>query len=201
MSLSPSIAMQQDRFSDWARDNGILLAESNAKTIALHASEKLGEIAQCVYDYMPDMDVLGRKIGSLIGTLLTLVEHYGRADMRYILANEYLDTVLGVDPTFSEFQKSFFASRKGRELDNKNKTADLVLLAMTQMGRLSKGVNTEDDLIFNPSVSLLMQTLCVIASKHEIDLDTVLAERLQKIRNRSGATVNGYFIKAEEIKR
>lgn len=199
MRLHPSIAMQQDRFSDWARDNGVF-SENNLKTIALHASEKLGEIAQCVYDYMPDMEVLGQKIGNLIGTLLTLTEHYDRADMRYILANEYLDTVLGVDPTFSEFQKSFFASPKGRELDNKNKTADLVLLAMTHMGRLSKGVNTEDDLIFNPSVSLLMQILCVIASKHDIDLDTVLAERLQKIRNRAGTTVNGYFIKEEAIK-
>lgn len=194
MRLNRSVGCQQDRFGDWARENGILLCESNAKTIALHATEQLGEIAQCVYDYMPDMNVLGQKIGDLIATLLMLIEQYNRADIRYILANEYMDKQFGVDPSFSEFQKSLFASPKGRELDNKNKTTDLVLLAMTQMGRLSKGVNTDDDLIFNPSVSLLVQTLCIIASKHDIDLDEVLAERLHAIKNQSGKTVNGYFI-------
>ncbi|MEG0869484.1 MAG: hypothetical protein RSD49_06565 [Hafnia sp.] len=171
------MSSHQDNFSDVAKEQGRFTTDSRL-ALTLSAVTAFGEVAQCVHDYMPDMGKLSAQIGAFIGSLLVLTEHRGMADIRYILGNAYFAPNEPMDCSFSVYQASFFGSTEGRRLDNLHDTIDLIVLASTHLGQLTKAVCAEDDNLMFRSIAVLTHIMMVIASKHEISMDEAMERGL-----------------------
>ena len=193
MNNKPDISCWQMRYESWARDKGIITYDNQPKHY-MKLAEELGEVAEkLVKGWSPEELFL--EIGDVIATLLILVEQWGGADMRIILANSIGVKDYTLDSNFDDYQAAIL--RRERTEMALLSTDRLMLLTQIYAGKLSKSITSQDDAVFYASISGIMENQSLLASRFSFSLQDVVAKNHEKISSRKGTTINGIFVKEE----
>lgn len=91
-----------------------------------------------------------------------------------------------------------WASERG--IDKPENATKQVMKAMEELGELSAGVNKLDREKQIDSLGDLQVVLIILAKQLGIDYVGSLESAYEVIKNRTGKTVNGVFIKSEDLK-
>ena len=91
-----------------------------------------------------------------------------------------------------------WASERG--IDKPENATKQVMKAMEELGELSAGVNKLDREKQIDSLGDLQVVLIILAKQLGIDYIGSLESAYEVIKNRTGKTVNGVFIKSEDLK-
>lgn len=97
-----------------------------------------------------------------------------------------------------EEQVKQWASNRG--IDKPENATKQVMKAMEELGELSAGVNKMDREKQIDSLGDLQVVLIILAKQLGIDYVGALESAYDVIKNRTGKTVNGVFIKSEDLK-
>ena len=186
-----TISCWQDSYGFWAREKEILTFDYNGQHF-LKAVEENGEIAERLLENPLNKNLLAGEIGDLIACLLIMVEQEGRADMRMILMNEVGITHAPLACSFDQYQHSVKMERQHLEKLN---NIELGLMIQVNMSKLCKSIIHNDTPLFYKGVSGVMEVLMMLLDKQDLSADAVVCQNFEKIRNRTGKTVNGIFIK------
>lgn len=89
---------------------------------------------------------------------------------------------------------------KERGIDKPENATKQVMKAMEELGELSAGVNKLDREKQIDSLGDLQVVLIILAKQLGIDYVGSLESAYEVIKNRTGKTVNGVFIKSEDLK-
>lgn len=89
---------------------------------------------------------------------------------------------------------------KERGIDKPENATKQVMKAMEELGELSAGVNKLDRDKQIDSLGDLQVVLIILAKQLGIDYVGSLESAYEVIKNRTGKTVNGVFIKSEDLK-
>lgn len=95
-------------------------------------------------------------------------------------------------------QVEYWASERG--IDKPENATKQVMKAMEELGELSAGVNKLDREKQIDSLGDLQVVLIILAKQLGIDYIGALESAYDVIKNRTGQTVNGVFIKDEDLK-
>lgn len=95
-------------------------------------------------------------------------------------------------------QVEYWASDRG--IDKPENATKQVMKAMEELGELSAGVNKLDREKQIDSLGDLQVVLIILAKQLGIDYVGALESAYEVIKNRTGKTVNGVFIKDEDLK-
>lgn len=95
-------------------------------------------------------------------------------------------------------QVEHWASDRG--IDKPENATKQVMKAMEELGELSAGVNKMDREKQIDSLGDLQVVLIILAKQLGIDYIGSLESAYEVIKNRTGKTVNGVFIKSEDLK-
>lgn len=121
-----------------------------------------------------------------------MVEQEDRADMRMILMNEIDLKHAPLECSFDQYQHSV---KMERQHLGKLSDIELGLMIQVQMSKLCKSLIHNDTLLFYKGISGVMEVLMTLLHKLNLSADAVVCQNFEKIRSRTGKTVNGIFIK------
>lgn len=193
MKKPPDISCWQMCYESWARDKGIILFDNESRHY-MKLAEELGEVAEKLVEGGASEE-LSSEIGDVVATLLILVEQWGGADMRIILANSVGVKGYSLDSNFDDYQAAIL--RRERTQLAVLSTDRLMLLTQIHVGKLSKSIIVQDDAVFYASISRIMENQSLLASRFSFSLQDVVAKNHEKISSRKGSTINGIFVKEE----
>ena len=127
--------------------------------------------------------------------------------LKNILAGDTIEVISAVDPSMITGKKTKlqvqrqvedWASERG--IDKPESATKQVMKAMEELGELSAGVNKLDREKQIDSLGDLQVVLIILAKQLGIDYIGSLESAYDVIKNRTGKTVDGVFIKDEDLK-
>lgn len=86
-----------------------------------------------------------------------------------------------------------------RGLDNPENATKQLTKAMEELGELSAGINKQDRDKQIDSLGDLQVVLIILSMQLGIDYNESLSSAYEVIKNRTGKTINGVFVKSEDM--
>ena len=127
--------------------------------------------------------------------------------LKNILSGGAIDVISAVDNsaitgkrTKLKVQRQVESWASDRGIDKAENATKQVMKAMEELGELSAGVNKLDREKQIDSLGDLQVVLIILAKQLGIDYIGSLESAYEVIKNRTGKTVNGVFIKDEDLK-
>ena len=105
--------------------------------------------------------------------------------------NKYLLNKLHME----KYEKLIIEWAKERGITNPENSRNQLLKTFEEMGEVSRAVLKNDRLGLIDGIGDVMVTLIILAEINDLDLEMCLSHAWNEIKNRTGKTVNGVFIK------
>lgn len=94
-----------------------------------------------------------------------------------------------------KYEKLIIEWAKERGITNPENSRNQLLKTFEEMGEVSRAVLKNDRLGLIDGIGDVMVTLIILAEINDLDLEMCLSHAWNEIKNRTGKTVNGVFIK------
>lgn len=108
-------------------------------------------------------------------------------------------SLIGQYMSFDELQKAIIQWAKDRNIISSKNIAKQFMKVSEELGELAEGINKDNQGQIKDSLGDILVTLIILSKDLDVDLLDCLRGAYDVIKDRTGKTVNGVFVKEEDL--
>lgn len=108
-------------------------------------------------------------------------------------------SLIGQYMSFDELQKAIIQWAKDRNIISSKNIAKQFMKVSEELGELAEGINKNNQGQIKDSLGDILVTLIILSKDLDVDLLDCLRGAYDVIKDRTGKTVNGVFVKEEDL--
>lgn len=108
-------------------------------------------------------------------------------------------SLIGQYMSFDELQKAIIQWAKDRNIISSKNIAKQFMKVSEELGELAEGINKDNQGQIKDSLGDILVTLIILSKDLDVDLLDCLRGAYDVIKDRTGKTVNGVFVKEKDL--